>query len=152
MPTKKQKRRELKSKRHQYEFVYVDSEGNELDEPPPELVEREQERKERSVAKTTTAKQQPAKRGGRREPLPPSWSRAAKRSLLLGVFFVILLALTAKGHRVAVAAEGIVLALVYMPMMYAMDRWMYRRHQAKLANGGASAARDRATPRPAKKR
>ena len=38
MPTRKQKRREAKSKRHEYEFVYLDSEGNELEEPPEELV------------------------------------------------------------------------------------------------------------------
>ena len=30
MPTRKQKRRDLKSKRHDYEFVYLDGEGNEL--------------------------------------------------------------------------------------------------------------------------
>ena len=37
MPTRKQKRRELKAQRHDYEFVYVDGEGNELDEVPEEL-------------------------------------------------------------------------------------------------------------------
>ena len=34
MPTRKQRRRQAKVKRHEYEFVYVDSEGHELEEPP----------------------------------------------------------------------------------------------------------------------
>src|SRR5438874_6760624 len=46
MPTRKQRRRDLKSKRHDYEFVYVDGEGNELEEVPEELLE--QPKKERT--------------------------------------------------------------------------------------------------------
>ena len=38
MPTRKQKRRDLKSKRHEYEFVYVDDDGNEVEAPPGESV------------------------------------------------------------------------------------------------------------------
>jgi hypothetical protein len=147
VPTKKQRRRELKSKRHQYEFVYVDADGNELDEPPPELLEQEKQRREKTAAKASPAKngKQP-QRTNRREPQPPSWSRAAKRSLLLGVFFIVILALGAKHNRALVAGEGVVLALAYMPLMYAMDRWIYRRYQTKLASASG------ATPRPAKKR
>jgi len=45
VPTRKQRRREAKSKRHDYEFVYLDGDGNELDEAPEEL---EQPKKERT--------------------------------------------------------------------------------------------------------
>jgi hypothetical protein len=74
MPTRKQRRRELKAQRHDYEFVYVDGEGNELDEVPEEL---EQPKKERSNGSKPAAakKGQPAQRG-RRQPPQPSWSRA----------------------------------------------------------------------------
>jgi hypothetical protein len=42
MPSRKQRRREAKSKRHEYETVYLDGEGNELDpeEVPEELLDR----------------------------------------------------------------------------------------------------------------
>ena len=30
MPTRKQRRREAKARRHDYEYVYVDDEGNEV--------------------------------------------------------------------------------------------------------------------------
>ena len=45
MPTRKQRRRQAKEKRHEYEFVYVDDEGNELDDVPEEL-EHEPKRRE----------------------------------------------------------------------------------------------------------
>jgi hypothetical protein len=65
MPTRKQRRRDLKSKRHDYEFVYVDGEGNELEEVPEELLE--QPKKERTNGSKPAAgkKQQPAPRGRR---------------------------------------------------------------------------------------
>ena len=67
MPTRKQRRRELKAQRHDYEFVYVDGEGNELDEVPEEL---EQPKKERSNGSKPAAakKGQPAQRGRRQPP------------------------------------------------------------------------------------
>ena len=34
MPTRKQRRRAVKERRHEYETVWVDGEGNELEEPP----------------------------------------------------------------------------------------------------------------------
>ena len=37
MPTRKQRRRAQKERRHEYETVWVDAEGNELEEPPEEL-------------------------------------------------------------------------------------------------------------------
>ena len=39
MPTRKQRRRALKERRHEYETVWVDSEGNELAEPPDVIVD-----------------------------------------------------------------------------------------------------------------
>ena len=82
MPTRKQRRRAQKERRHEYETVWVDEEGNELEEPPEEPVET-QPRRDRVNPKAKATQQ----RGGRplRIPPPPSWERAAKRSLLLGV-------------------------------------------------------------------
>lgn len=139
MPTKKQKRRELKAKRHEYETVWLDSEGNELDEAPPEL---EEKKKEKSVAKTAATR--PAPRG-RREPQPPSWNRAIKRSGLLVVFFVVIISLGARGNMLLALPQALAFGALYVPLMYYMDRWIYRRYQTKQAAGPV-------TPRPAKKR
>jgi len=37
MPTKKQRRRQQKSRRHEYEYVYVDDSGQEVPVDPAEL-------------------------------------------------------------------------------------------------------------------
>src|SRR4051812_5663560 len=109
MPTRKQRRRDLKSKRHDYEFVYVDGEGNELEEVPEELLE--QQKKERTNGSKPTAgnkKQQPAPRG-RRQPPQPSWNRALKRGGMLGAVVLVLFSFGAKGHLLSVVP----LALLY---------------------------------------
>ncbi|HEY3544363.1 MAG TPA: hypothetical protein VGK79_17640 [Gaiellaceae bacterium] len=153
MPTRKQRRRDLKSKRHQYEFVYLDAEGNELDEPPPELLEAEQGKRERSngakpAGATASAKKQP-QRGGRREPQPPSWNRAGKRGLLLGAVVFAMFALTAGGNYLRVVPLAVVYTLLFIPFTYFIDRFAYKRYQARLATGGGSAA---TSQRPAKKK
>jgi hypothetical protein len=140
MPTRKQRRRDLKSKRHQYEFVYVDAEGKELDEAPPELLEEEEQRKKErtngaKAAASAKGKKQPARRGGRREPQPPSWNRAIKRSLILAAFFFVVISFGARGNLAVAVVQALPIALLYIPLMYYMDRWIYRRHQAKLAAG-----------------
>ena len=142
MPTRKQRRRELKSKRHQYEFVYVDADGNELDEAPPELVEQEEQRKRERTNGTKTAaassakgKTQAPRRGGRREPQPPSWNRAIKRSAILAAFFFVIISLGSHGNVGIAVIQTLPIVLFYVPLMYYMDRWMYRRYQAKQAAG-----------------
>ena len=62
MPTRKQRRRDLKAKRHDYEFVYVDADGNELDEVPEEV---EKPKRERSQASPAKKQQQRGAPGGR---------------------------------------------------------------------------------------
>lgn len=146
MPTRKQRRRDLKSKRHQYEFVYVDGEGNELDEAPPELLEQEEQRKRertngtKAAASSAKGKKQAPQRGGRREPQPPSWNRALKRSAILAAFFFVIISFGAHGNVGIAVIQTLPIVLLYVPLMYYMDRWIYRRYQAKLAGGGGAAA------------
>jgi hypothetical protein len=150
MPTRKQRRRELKSKRHEYEFVYLDAEGNELDEAPPELLDQEQEKKSRASGSKTTVAAKPQGRGARREPQPPSWSRAAKRAGLLGIVVFFLFSLSnGKGDNRYFAAliPAVIYTALFVPFTYLIDRFAYRRYQARLAGGASSP-----TPRPAKKR
>lgn len=144
MPSRKQKRREAKSKRHEYEFVYVDDEGNELDEVPEDLVAAKPDRRDgaKPVAKKS-AQRPPA---GRRTPQPPSWQRASRRALILGAVVFVLFTFTAKKGG-NVYAHALVPAVLYtalfIPFTYLIDRYAYRRWQAREQQGGGSAPKKR---------
>lgn len=142
MPTRKQRRRDLKSKRHEYEFVYVDGEGNELDEAPEEALPAP--KAERTNGAKPTAQKQQKKGSGqasrpRREPPVPSWGRAVKRSALLGVFVIIFFSFTAKGNLVTVLPTAVLFAAAYVPLMYYIDRAAYRRFQSRHGGGSTPA-------------
>jgi hypothetical protein len=130
MPTRKQRRRLQKERRHEYETVWVDSEGNELEEPPDDAVEpRSREKRSDGKPKPQRAQQ----RGSRstRKPLPPSWQRASKRAAILGVVIFALFYLVNSKNGQHHIASALVLALVYtalfIPFTYAIDRFAYRR-------------------------
>jgi hypothetical protein len=127
MPTKKQRRRRQKGLRHDYEFVYVDDEGREVEVDPEEL---EQARSPRNGKRD--AKRQPQKgRDGRpvRQVAAPSWSKVGKRALLF--FPLIFLAFSFVNSKQPVETRLLV-TLVYtaffLPFMYLMDRAMYRAY------------------------
>jgi len=133
MPTRKQKRRDLKSKRHEYEFVYVDGDGNEVEDPEHDDAPARQtsttngsKPKQPAAKKSTTQSGRP-----RREPQAPSWKRAAKRSALLGVFVMIFFSFTAKGNLLRVLPTALLFSVAYVPVMYYIDRAAYRRFQAR---------------------
>ena len=144
MPSRKQKRREAKSKRHEYEFVYVDGEGNELDEAPEELVAPKERR---NGSKADPAKKAaPQARGSRsgRTPQPPSWRRSLKRAAILGaVVFVFFSFFGGKGNaKYAVALQLTAMyTLLFVPFTYAIDRFAYRRWQVR--QDGAPAPKKR---------
>lgn len=147
MPSRKQRQRKLKSKRHEWETVWVDDEGNELDEPPPEALEEKPRREAAAAAK----QQQPAQRGARREPQPPSWNRALKRAGLLGivVYFLFTFVATGSSNRyVSALYPAVIYTALFIPFTFLIDRFAYRRYQARLQSGGGGSA----TPRPAKRR
>jgi len=150
MPSRKQRRRELKAKRHEYEFVYVDAEGNELDEAPPELLEQEEKEKKARTngAKAGAARQ--AQSGGKgqrrstRVPPEPSWNRAFKRSALLGAVVFALFAFSASksnNRYLAGLIPAAVYTVLFIPFTYYIDRFAYRRYQAKVAAGDATPQR-----------
>src|SRR5205814_1769977 len=128
MPTRKQRRRAQKERRHEYETVWVDDEGNELEEPPEDAVAPARERRDDRKPKTKSGRpQRPERpqRGGRvpRAPLPPSWRRSAKRSVLLGVaiFFLFYLVNSKSGHRLAGALIlGIIYTALFIPFQYTL--------------------------------
>src|SRR5947207_7838594 len=145
MHTRKQRRREQKSKRHEYEFVYVDAEGKELEEVPEELLEAERPSARNGSKATPAKKQQPQQRGGRRPtrtPQPPSWRRSVRRAGILGAIVFVLFALGARGKSggyVSAAALALLYTALFVPFTYGIDRFAYRRWQARQQGGGTPA-------------
>jgi hypothetical protein len=146
MPTRKQRRKMQKERRHEYETVWVDGEGNELEELPEDLVPAP-EKRDGARPKSKATQQQ---RGGRaiRVPPPPSWQRAAKRALIIGAVifvFIYLVGSRGGGHNLA---SALLLAVVYtalfIPFQYVLDRFAHNRWQRR--------ADARAAGRAAKKR
>lgn len=77
------------------------------------------------------------KGGGRanRFDKPPTWRGALNRAAIAVVFFAVLL-LVIPGFNVkpvAIAPLAAVMLLIYVPMGYYTDQYMYRRRQRKLA-------------------
>jgi hypothetical protein len=145
MPSRKQRRRQLKEKRHEYEFVYVDADGNELDEIPEGL---EPEPKERAAAsrngsKPAAKKQQPPQRGARRTPPVPSWNRALKRGGLLGVVVAVLFSFTMKGHLARAVGTAVIYTILFVPFTYMIDRFAYSRYQQRQGNAPPAAKKKR---------
>jgi hypothetical protein len=132
MPTKKQRRRREKTFRHEYDYVLLDEEGNEVAVDPDE---RRKQREEREAGKPKKA---PARtsRSSRpiREVAPPSWERALKRGggmgLLMFVLIVFLFSRQSLGARIA---EGAVYAVLFVPLTYWIDRMAYRAYERRLA-------------------
>src|SRR6476620_4065453 len=144
MPTRKQRRRAQKGRRHEYETVWVDAEGNELDEPPEDELAA-------TPAKGDTPKSKPKakatqQRGGRqiRVPPQPSWQRAAKRSLIFGalIFVFFYLASSKNGqHNLASALLfGVTYMVLFIPILYMTDRFAYNRWQRRAAQQGHKAS------------
>ena len=131
MPTKKQRRRQAKTKRHEYEYVVVDQEGHEVPVDPAEL--RAQKEKEKDRPAQAKGKQQPAARDrkGRvlREPRKPSWRRSLKVGLLFVVGLFVFTSFVGSTHPALGARIGLSLGygVLGIPFFYWMDRSTYRR-------------------------
>ena len=143
MPSRKQRRREAKTKRHEYEFVYVDADGNELgaDEVPEDLVDSKQRDERRNGSNKAVGKRTPPQRGGRamRTPPVPSWNRALKRGGLLGIVVFVLFSFTAKGNVIAVVPLALLYTALFVPFTYYIDRFAYRRYLARTGGGDTPA-------------
>jgi hypothetical protein len=148
MPTRKQRRRAQKERRHEYETVWVDSEGNELEEPPEEVeaLPRKNDGAKRDGAKPKSRGKAAQQRGARpiRVPPPPSWQRSTKRAVLFGVVIVAVFAVlgSKNGHHNYGSALllGGVYTLIFIPFQYAIDRFAHNRWQRRAEQQGQKAA------------
>ena len=143
MATKKQRRRREKGRRHDYEFVYVDQEGEEVEVDEPEEKPREERRPTSGIKPTAGAKKPAAaKPSARAERVvePPSWERTLRRAAIFVPIMLIFLYLT-KPKNVATTAivlQAAFIIVLLIAFMYLMDTFLYRsylKRQAKKAGG-----------------
>lgn len=143
MPTRKQRRRAQKERRHEYETVWVDEEGNELEEPPEEAVAETRQRRDDGKGKPKAQQQ----RGGRpaRVPPEPSWRRSLRRSLpWAGVLLALLVWLQSRASHpnyAAIVPVGALYVLLFPVFTYYVDRTIYRRYLAKQQKSGGTKKR-----------
>ena len=141
MPSRKQRRRRQKSLRHEYEFVYVDEEGNEVEVDPGEAAPE--------PVKKTDSRARPGLRPGRVVP-PPSWNRVAKRGLIFAPFMYITLSLIASDLSPgAQVVQTVILLAFFLPFSYVMDSVMYRSYLRRGGKPPTDGAGGRSRNRPA---
>ena len=133
MPARKQRRRRAKDRRHDYEFVYVDEAGREIEPPPDERTPSGTEAKADAKSKGKPAQKGGPARGGRvpRKVQPPSWNRALKRGLMWGAVLTVLLAFGLGGKTSNLAARilpGVLYTILFIPMVYFIDTMSYRAY------------------------
>jgi Flp pilus assembly protein TadB len=68
---------------------------------------------------------------------PPSWKSAANRAALATILFIVAVAVLFKQSLGAALGIGGFMFLMYIPLGYYTDQFIYRRRQAKKAQGTA---------------
>jgi hypothetical protein len=132
MAKRKQERRRAKERRHEYEEVWLDADGNELapEEVDPVVTA--------SAAKTPAQAKGKGKsapsRGRGRIAQPPSWRRVGKRALIFAPLMFVTVYLIG-GSKLTLAGkllQTVVLLAFFVPFSYAMDSIGYRSYQKRL--------------------
>lgn len=139
MATQKQRRKRAKEKRHDYELVEIDSEGNETVLSASDLKAEaggpKSGSRSRSSSRRESAPSTSRARTGRGTPQPPSWRRVAKRSALFAPIFLATVLLIS-GDRLSFAGavvQTMLLLTFFVPVSYFMDRLVWRSYEKRLA-------------------
>ena len=128
MPSRKQRKRRAKDRRHEWEYVYVDDEtGEEVEAPDDEPISRNGKRSpQQAKAKTT----------GQREVQPPSWRKVGKRGLLFApLMFLTVTLLSGDLTMTQRLVNTAFLLAFFLPFSYAMDALMYRLYKRRAGAG-----------------
>jgi hypothetical protein len=137
MPTRKQRRRHQKARRHEYEYVYVDDEGNEVEVDPAEVDGERDVRREMKTAKTNGSgrggnSKPETRRGMGRTIEPPSWRRSGKRALILGPLMVVAMMLFNRNLPLAQQlTPALFLIAFFIPFSYFTDSLAYRMYRKR---------------------
>jgi hypothetical protein len=126
MATQKQRKRRAKEKRHAYDLVEIDSEGNETVLTASEL------KSEPNAGTKSESQKQPSK-PPRGTPQPPSWPRVFKRGALFAPIFLATVMLLAGDRLTFVGAvlQTVFLLAIFVPFSYFMDRLVWRAHEKR---------------------
>jgi hypothetical protein len=132
MPTKKQRRRHQKARRHEYEYIYVDDDGNEVSVDPAEL--RAEKNGQRESRPSTGGNRKPAARKAPGRTIePPSWRRSGRRALILGP--VLVAAMMLFNHKLPLAqqiAPAVFLLAFFVPFSYFTDSLAYKMYRKRV--------------------
>ena len=130
MANQKQRRRRAKEKRHAYELVEIDSEGNET-----VLTASTLKTEERNDAKPAKGRASTPAKGGRGAPQPPTWRKVFKRGALFAPIFLATVLLLGGGRLTFAGAlvQTFFLLAVFVPFSYFMDRLVWRSQLKRLA-------------------
>ena len=141
MPTKKQRRRQPKSRRHDYEYVYVDDEGNEVEVDPAELRAKKENGKPETKARAG-ANNRSTSRARQRVIEPPSWRRAGKRAVIWGpVLVVAMMLLNRNVSPLQWVTSAVFLVAFFVPISYFTDALAYRMYRKRLERANAPKTR-----------
>jgi hypothetical protein len=129
MPSRKQRRRRAKERRHEWEEVWVDEEGNEVEPPPDDEAPGRVEKRASAPARRQT---------GTRTVQPPSWRRVGKRALIFAPLMFLTVSFLSSELSVSqkIMQTSFLLAF-FLPFSYAMDALMYRMY---VRRGGGTAS------------
>ena len=134
MATQKQRRKRAKEKRHAYDLVEIDSEGNETVLTASEL---KTEAPAKAAPKKSDARVQAKARAPRGMPQPPTWRRVAKRGAIFAPIFLATVLLLNSGRRGFGYGDAVVqtifLLAIFVPFSYFMDRLVWRSHEKRMA-------------------
>jgi hypothetical protein len=132
MATQKQRRKRAKEKRHAYDLVEIDAEGNETLLTASEL-------KTEAPAKAPVQKEDGRGNGrakpARGAPQPPTWRRVLKRAAIFAPIFLATVMLLG-GDRITftgAVVQTFFLLAIFVPFSYFMDRLVWRSHEKRLA-------------------
>ncbi len=129
MPSRKQRRRRQKDRRHDWEYVYVDDAGHEVEVPDDDG--------ERPISRNGKRTAQPSRKsntGGMREVPPPSWRRVGKRGLIFApLMFLTVTFLSGNLTTEQRVVNTVFLLAFFLPFSYAIDALMYRMYKKRTA-------------------
>jgi hypothetical protein len=124
MPSRKQRRRQAKERRHDYEYVYLDDEGREVEIDGAEMQER---RNGKVTRPERTA-------SGGRMVQPPSWNRIGRRGLIFAPLMFVTVYLLGRNSlsTTQMVVQTLVLLAIFLPFSYLMDSITHRAYQRRL--------------------
>jgi hypothetical protein len=127
MPSRKQRRRRDKLKRHEYEYVLETEEGEEIPLESPRAVDA----KDGRAGDRVRSEKGPIDRRGR-PVAEPSFRRVLRRSAIFAPLIAVFIYVTSPDVSIAGLVFNVVLLLAFfMPFSYMVDVFVYRMLQRR---------------------